>query len=260
MNVIDQRYRKQWLKALGKHKPEGLWRKFASSDELPAIDFSNAVSAVYSSNIEGNPIDVNSYLASKFRGQQVRFKAKERKEIADLEKAYHFAETHALTERNLLGAHALLAGTLLPKPARGKYRGQMVYVYSRSGMEYAALEPEHVPSAMRQLFAEIRTLRKSPLDVAGTFYHAALIHLVFVHIHPVMDGNGRAARLLEKWFLASKLGRKGWLVPAEMYYKENLAEYYKNIKLGLNYYTLDYDRCLPFLTMLVKSLVLAGDS
>ena len=82
MNVIDQRYRKQWLKALGKNKPERLWRKFASSDELPAIDFSNTVSAVYSSNIEGNPIDVNSYLASKFRGQQVRFKAKERKEIA----------------------------------------------------------------------------------------------------------------------------------------------------------------------------------
>jgi len=31
-------------------------------------------------------------------------------------------------------------------------------------------------------------------------FFAALIHLVFVKIHPFDDGNGRAARLLEKWF------------------------------------------------------------
>jgi len=86
------------------------------------------------------------------------------------------------------------------------------------------------------------------------FYHAALIHLVFVHIHPFMDGNGRAARLLEKWFLASQLGRQAWHLASERYYKENVAAYYRNIKLGLNFYTLDYDRCVPFLVMLVESL------
>ena len=255
MNVADQQYLTPWLKALGRNKPERLWREFASSDELPAIDFSNAVSAVYSANIEGNPIDVNSYLASKFRGQKLQFRAKERREIEDLEAAYRFGQTHALTEKNLLTAHGILAATLLPTPVLGKYRDQMVYVYSRAGMEYAALEAEHVASAMRQLFAGIRKLRGASLNISTTFYHAALIHLVFVHIHPFMDGNGRAARLLEKWFLATKLGREAWHIPSEMYCKENVAEYYKNIKLGLNFYTLDYDRCVPFLTMLVKSLV-----
>jgi Fic family protein len=260
MNVADQRYLKQWLRALGKQKPERLWREFVLSAEPPALDFSNAVSAVYSSNIEGNPIDVNSYLASKFRGRRIQFKARERKEIEDLEGAYHFAQTHALNEKNLLAAHRLLAATLLPQPALGKYRDQMVYVYSRAGMEYAALEPEYMPSAMRQLFADIRKLRGLSLDVPSAFYHAALIHLVLVHIHPFMDGNGRVARLLEKWFLASKLGRQAWHVPAEMHYKENVADYYRNIKIGLNYYTLDYDRCVPFLTMLVSSLALSKQS
>src|SRR5258707_9563129 len=36
------------------------------------------------------------------------------------------------------------------------------------------------PSAMRQMFAEVRQLRTTSLDVAEAFYHAALIHLVFV--------------------------------------------------------------------------------
>lgn len=259
MEVTNQRYFKQWLKPVGKAKLARSWRDFTTSPDLPALDFSNAVSAVYSSNIEGNSISVDSYLASKFRGSKIRFKTNERQEITDLESAYRFAQTHALNEKNLLIAHNLLAATLLPKGSLGKYRDQMVYVYSRAGMEYAALEPEHLGSAMRQLFRGIRDLRKSAIDLPEAFYHAALIHLVFVHIHPFMDGNGRAARLLEKWFLASHLGQLAWHLPSENYYKEHRAEYYRNIKLGLNFYTLDYDRCVGFLRMLVRSLIPQAD-
>jgi len=78
--------------------------------------------------------------------------------------------------------------------------------------------------------------------------------LVFAHIHPFHDGNGRAARILEKWFLASKLEDKAWLIQSEKYYKENIKEYYKNINLGVNFYELNYDKCLPFLLMLPKAL------
>lgn len=254
MDVIDRLYYQRWLKAVRGHKPDKLWREFAAQEDLPPLDFSNAVSAVYSASIEGNSIDLNSYLQSKFRGQRIKFKAKEREEIEFLEEAYAFAQSYALTEKNLLTAHGILATSLLPQSSLGKYRDQMVYVYSRAGMEYAALEPEFVPGAMRELFAGVRALKRSALNVSSVFYHAALIHLVFAHIHPFMDGNGRAARLLEKWFLAAHLGREAWHVGSEAYYREHLAAYYKNIKLGLNYYTLNYERCVPFLTMLVKSL------
>jgi len=77
---------------------------------------------------------------------------------------------------------------------------------------------------------------------------------VFVHIHSFQDGNGRAARLLEKWFLASYLGKRDWQIPSEQCYKEHRAEYYENIKIGLNYYELNYYLSVPFLTMSVKSL------
>lgn len=254
MDVNDRTYFQRWRKALRGLDPAKLWQQFIRQEELPPLDFTNAVSAVYSANIEGNSIDLNSYLRSKFRGQPVQFKAKEREEIETLEEAYDFAQTHALNEKNFLLAHAILASTLLPKSSLRDYRDQMVYVYSRAGMEYAALEPEYVPGAMRALFADVRALKQPKLSTASIFYHASLLHLIFVHIHPFMDGNGRAARLLEKWFLASHLGKKAWHVESEAYYKEHQVEYYKNIKIGLNYYTLNYDRCVPFLTMLVKSL------
>jgi Fic family protein len=54
-----------------------------------------------------------------------------------------------------------------------------------------------------------------------------------------MDGNGRSARLIEKWFLVSKLGKSLWSVNSEKYYWDNRPAYYENISLGFNYYALN---------------------
>ena len=42
----------------------------------------------------------------------------------------------------------------------------------------------------------IDLLLKNELTVDEVFYYAAYIHLVFVNIHPFVDGNGRATRLI----------------------------------------------------------------
>jgi Fic family protein len=79
--------------------------------------------------------------------------------------------------------------------------------------------------------------------------------LVFVNIHPFEDGNGRAARLLEKWFLAEKLGKMAWCVASEQFYYKNVSDYYKNLAvLGFNYENLDYSKALGFLKMLPDSI------
>ena len=72
--------------------------------------------------------------------------------------------------------------------------------------------------------------------VAQNFRHPLILIANFVFeylaIHPFQDGNGRMARLAEKWFLASHLGSTAWHIPSEQFYQEHRADYYNNIKIG----------------------------
>jgi hypothetical protein len=65
----------------------------------------------------------------------------------------------------------------------------------------------------------------------------------------------RISRLIEKWFLADKLGEKAWLVESEKFYYKHHNSYYNNLRaLGLEYENIDYKKALPFLQMLANSL------
>ncbi|MCP4139499.1 MAG: Fic family protein [Chloroflexi bacterium] len=217
------------------------------------LGYSTQASAVYSANIEGNTIDLNSFMNYKL-SQEIAHPTKEIEEIENLIAAYAFAQNHELSEENLLKAHRVFSKTLLIESKRGKYRGEKVGVFGSTGLVYLAIEPEFVAERMKEFFQNIDVLLKEEFSLEKTFYFASLIHLVFAHIHPFADGNGRAARLLEKWFLAQKLGENFWKIPSEKYYKDNQAKYYENINLGVNYYEVDYEGCIPFLLMLPSSL------
>jgi len=98
-------------------------------------------------------------------------------------------------------------------------------------------------------------LLHTDLNPFEIFYYASLLHLVFVKIHPFQDGNGRTARLIEKWFLIEKIGQKATSVQLEKNYYKRLKDYYSNIrKIGLEYDDLDYSKCLDFLLMTVKGI------
>ena len=209
-------------------------------------------SAVFSSNIEGNTLDLNSYMNLKIK-KELRYKNKEISEIDDLIKAYNFARENPLNELNLLKAHMILSKNILIKSNRGKYRLESIGVFSESGLVYLAVEYQYVEKHMNQLFKQILEILKTEPSIEEILYYASLIHLRFVHIHPFVDGNGRTARLLEKWFLTSMLGNNYWHLLSEKYYKDNQQQYYNNINLGVNYYELDYSKCIPFLLMLPES-------
>ncbi len=73
-------------------------------------------------------------------------------------------------------------------------------------------------------------------------------------IHPFADGNGRTARLCEKWFLAEKLGREVFFLASEEYYFKNRPKYYLALRLGVNYWETDFAKSMPFLRLLKDSL------
>jgi Fic family protein len=69
------------------------------------------------------------------------------------------------------------------------------------------------------------------LSILEIFYYAAFIHLVFLKKHPLQDGNGRTARLVEKWVLREKLGQETISIElgTTKNYNSNKPKYYDNI-------------------------------
>lgn len=245
MRITDTTYLPAFRKELTLELGE-VWNRMDLKGREVDLEYRTRASAVFSSNIEGNSIDLNSFMNSLLSKQTFK-PGKELQEIQDLVKAYEYAQSHPLTEGNMLEAHRISSQTLLVKDKRGRYRNDRMGVFDHSGLVYLAVEPEFVEEKMGELFADIGELLEKELELDQLFYHAGLIHLVFAHIHPLWDGNGRTARLLEKWFLSQKLNSTAWKLQSERFYKEHLPEYYAAIHLGVNYYELDYDRCLPFL-------------
>lgn len=224
--------------------------------ELSAGDFSfyTSVSAVFSSKIEGEDIELDSFIKHKKWGAS--FLPDHTQKIDDLYDVYQYARQSALNKESIANAHALLTKHILQKTRQGKIRTGNMYVTTPDGrIEYVACPPAQVKQELEKFYIDVEFLIAVDLDFCEVFYFASLLHLVFVKIHPFEDGNGRCARLLEKWFLAEKLGAKAWFIQSEKYCYDHHHLYYKNIRLlGLEYETLRYDQALPFLQMLPASV------
>ncbi|MEM9857470.1 MAG: Fic family protein, partial [Bacteroidota bacterium] len=220
-----------------------------SQERLPVdyFQFYNSLSSVYSSKIEGEEIDFDSFFKHKF--MNVQYQPDYTKKADDLFNAYEFIYENELNEKNILKAHAILSKNLLPKSQRGLIRNNPMFVINEEDrIEYVACAPNRLPSEFEKFTTDLEQLQKQELTTTEIFYFAAMIHLVFVKIHPLQDGNGRTARLIEKWFLIKKIGKQAASIELEKSYYVNRKDYYNNIrKLGLDYQTLDYSQSLDFI-------------
>jgi Fic family protein len=211
---------------------------------------SDILSAIYSSNIEGNSIYINTY----FNWGKASKKTKEKQEIEDLATSYLFAKTNPVTIPNILKAHKILSKSFLEPFQQGEFKTQSNGVFSDRGIVYVACLPEETVNAVKGLFDEIEGELGNDKSVEKIFFLASVLHLKLAHIHPFADGNGRVCCLVEKWFLAAHLGEVAFYIPTEVFYKTYRSQYYQNINLGSSYLDLDYSKSLPFLLMLPESL------
>lgn len=246
------------LAAYLEQAPKGLQTAFDALQDAEistnTFSFYTSVSSVFSSKIEGEDIELDSYIKHKKFG--IEFLPDYTKKIDDLYNAYTFAKTNELNQKNISAAHKLLSKHIVAANWQGKFRNQNMYVSTPDGrIEYVAASPYEVETEMDKFFNDIAVLLKADLSIEEVFFYASLIHLVFVKIHPFNDGNGRSARLIEKWFLAQKLGDKAWFVQSEKMYYQYHQTYYKNLRLlGLEYPELDYKQALPFVLMLPNAV------
>lgn len=132
MRLTDKTYFDEYISLIGKNIPK-LVSAFNFSEQNGNLEYRTQVSAVYSSNIEGNSIDLNSFMNFKLSNQKPK-PLREWKEIEDLILAYSFAQTNQLNEKNLLKAHKILSKQLVISSLRGKYRYDKVGVFSESGL------------------------------------------------------------------------------------------------------------------------------
>ena len=101
---------------------------------------------------------------------------------------FRLARGQVITEANIKKLHQLFYYRIDAKHA-GKYRKQKVII---TGTDFIPPAPERIPELMKSFMDGI--------PEAGAKYHpvefATIIHKDLVTIHPFIDGNGRAARLL----------------------------------------------------------------
>lgn len=218
--------------------------------------FYTSIASVFSSKIEGEEIELDSYIKHKFLS--VTYQPDYTRKPDDLFNACVFAKNNALTQSNLLQIHNLITKHLLTSDKQGKVRTQQMFVLAKnSSIEYVAANAAIAKKEFERFISDLESLVKVDLPVDKVFFFASMLHLLFVKIHPMYDGNGRTARLLEKWFLANHIGMAAWNIESERYYYENITSYYHSLqRLGLEYDSLSYSQSLPFTQLLLKSLVL----
>lgn len=222
---------------------------FVRSD---SFNFYTSIAVITSSRIEGEPMEVDSYIKHKI--QHVEYLPELTRKPNDLFRAYIYAKENRLTQEHFSQAHRILTEHLLPEHWRGVYRrNAMVVMEHKTGRIQFEAAPAHLlQGEMDKLWEDINELLRRDLSLEETFYYASFIHLVFVCIHPFNDGNGRAGRLLEKWFLSDKLGPVAWYIQSEQFYYQHVDAYYRNLnRLGVFYEQLDFSKAEPFLKMLL---------
>ncbi len=96
-----------------------------------AFSFYTSVSAVFSSKIEGEDIELDSYVKHKRFG--VEFRPDYTRKTDDLYNAYQFAKSAKCNAENIAEAHRMLTAHILPAHRQGKLRSGNMYVTTAAG-------------------------------------------------------------------------------------------------------------------------------
>lgn len=180
-------------------------------------------SAVYSARIEGNPL-----LPEDFEHSDNALK---KKEIENILSAYEYLNKNIKKEekitKNLIKIlHKLIMQDIFSDASF--FRKEMSAVYNQAGIAiYVAPPPEKIEPLINELLEYINSKKESfPIIVA------IIAHIIFEKIHPFLDGNGRAGRLLMFTILKAKGYDFSVEIPFEQFLDDHKSDYYYHLDNG----------------------------
>ena len=143
LKILNTELLSQYKKIV-KQSPIQLLNKIKKTETpVNSFQFYNSISSVYSSKIEGENIDFDSFFKHKF--MNIQYQPDYTKKADDLYLAYEFIFENKLMLKNLKKAHSILSSNLLPKNMQGAIRTNPMFVInSNDQIEYVAAESRKV--------------------------------------------------------------------------------------------------------------------
>lgn len=215
-------------------------------------------SAHSSTSIEGNPLNVGQ-VEKILRGQVVTAPDYAIAEVLNYQTALDWlahqkSNAGIFTSKQILDIHKLVMKDLPPKEKIGTWRRGSVYVVDKIDnkeiVQYQGPDAELLPHLIESFIKWVS------IQYQKQAYHpvllAALIHYIFVSIHPFSDGNGRMTRILTLHFLKSTQYDFRESLSLDSYYQQNRNKYYQALSRGKTFddrMMADLTEFIDFFTM-----------
>ena len=240
---------------------EGLKTVIGQASILPTLEIQlrlrATVEAVHSStSIEGNPLN-EQQVQKVLEGKTITAPDYAIVEVVNYKHALDWINNkvslkNTLTVQDVLDLHKIVTSKLLPPKKSGHFRpGDIFIVDEINGKEivqYQGPEANSVPKLVASFLKWVSIQEQSSLH---PILLAALIHYLFVSIHPFADGNGRSARLITYYYLRLWNYDFRGSLSLDSYYLQHRLKYYQALNRGKTFderMTVDLSPFLEFFT------------
>lgn len=175
-------------------------------------------SSLFSARIEGNSLTLDALPKEPSKSQKTQ-------EVFNILKALNWVYERGskdLNTKDILKLHQMVMNSLSEKQILGKFRIEVGAIFNSAGIAiYLAPRPTQIQPLINKLINFTNSQKEQFVSIK-----AALVHFTFEKIHPFLDGNGRAGRLLLQAVLQKDgYGMKG-VLPLEEYLDNHRSEYY----------------------------------